>query len=196
MNLWAKLQGDAQDKNSKVSRKRLYWLAVLIFIGILLIVWGSEDKETELPEQVVELDNKSVAAEIYQEEQEIASNLEDILGRISGVGKVQVTIRLNNSHQKQYAFNSANSQKTIEESDQKGGSRITREQNDSSDILVVQGDRVPVVLVEEGAEIAGVLVVAEGAENPVLKRRLFEAAKQALGLEACKIEVLAGKGAE
>ncbi len=203
MNFLENFLGEIKDENQpkskinrKISRKRLYWLAILILAGILLIFLGSGTKEPEISEEVVQGESIAVSAGIYQEEQEIAASLKQILEQISGVGQVEVTVRLNNSHQKQYALNSANSNKTIEESDQSGGSRITREENDSSDILVVQGDQVPVVLAEEGAEIAGVLVVAEGADDPALKRTLFEAVRQALGLEACKIEILAGKGAE
>ncbi|MGB9904897.1 MAG: hypothetical protein ACPLQO_09570, partial [Desulfotomaculales bacterium] len=63
-------------------------------------------------------------------------------------------------------------------------------------VLLREAQReVPVVEEERASQIAGVLIIAEGAKDPVIKANLFRAAQVALGVEPQRIFVLpAGKG--
>ncbi len=77
------------------------------------------------------------------------------------------------------------------EHDNNGGDRQVREENVSSEIAVSGGSAL---LVEEKApQITGVLVVADGADDPVVKEELGEATAALLNLSPHQIRVLPRK---
>jgi stage III sporulation protein AG len=56
------------------------------------------------------------------------------------------------------------------------------------------GSDTPVVVSQTSPEIAGVLVLADGANDPVLKEKLVQAVETVLDLPAYKVIVLPRKG--
>ncbi|HAU31614.1 MAG TPA: hypothetical protein DCW46_04990, partial [Desulfotomaculum sp.] len=92
----------------------------------------------------------------------------------------------------QYAVNTNSSKKTTEEKDQVGGARSITEYTDSGQLVFTRNgqEETPVVEQTESSRVAGVLVVAQGAKDPEIKARLFEAVQVALGIEPQKVLVL------
>jgi len=116
-----------------------------------------------------------------------------MLEQISGAGRVEVTIQLATSTHNDYAINSDTGLKTTMEEDQNGGTREITENTGSSIVVITgssQGQEKPVVKREVAPEVAGVLVVAEGAREPVVKADLFRAVQVALGIQPHKIVVM------
>ena len=56
------------------------------------------------------------------------------------------------------------------------------------------GDRLPSI--REAAAIQGVVVVAEGAGDPLVRERLYAAVRSLLGLKAAQIAVIEGEGSD
>lgn len=134
--------------------------------------------------------------QIQAEEEYLAQRLEAMLHQISGVGQVDVSIRLEGSTTSEYAVNQSTGRKVMDENDQSGTSRVTTDITESGQLVVVRGDRgfeMPVVERELAPRVAGVLVVAEGARNPEIKAEVFRAVRVALGVEPHKILVVSKK---
>jgi len=173
-------------------------------MGLALIIIGNSSKPASNlvqkqaagePVEVQQLNNHSA---MLQEEEILAGRLKKMLSQLSGAGQVDVNVRLEASMRDRYAVNTTSSRKTTEEKDQAGGTRLTNENNDNGQLVLVrtgQGEN-PVVEEEQASRIAGVLVVAQGAKDPVVKARLFKAVQVALGIEPQKILVLPAQGGE
>jgi stage III sporulation protein AG len=66
--------------------------------------------------------------------------------------------------------------------------------NEQDDLVLLQsgngGSSTPVVVKELHPEIAGVLVLAEGANNPGLKEKLIQAVETVLNIPSYRVMVL------
>lgn len=196
------LLAGARDGGSKKGQKAL--LLALAALGIFLLLLGhsgigGEQKNASVdpgasPES--EMPSLPVQLQIQSEEEYLGQRLENLLQQICGVGRVEVSIRLEGSTTSEYAVNHTTGRKISDESDPAGSTRVTTDVSESGQLVVVRGDRgyeIPVVEREMAPRVTGVLVVAEGARNPGIKAELFRATRVALGVEPHKILVLSKK---
>lgn len=198
MSFWEKFWGSAGEGGlpPKKQRQQVIFLGGLVALGVLLLLLGHL-----VPPKGPQVGSGQPASETQVERQDftmacqeaaIEEKLRKMLSQVEGAGQVKVTVRLASSSLEEYAVNTTTSHKTTQEKDQGGGTRVTSE-NTSSDQLVLfrtgQGEK-PVVKQEVAARIAGVLVVADGARDPVVRDRLFRAVRVALGIEPHKVLVL------
>ena len=185
------------DYPPKLQKQKLLWLAGIIALGIVLLLIGSNNKQTQAPQPKTEIKDRAEPqfhsrSVMNQEEEILAGNLKKILIQIEGAGQLDVTVRLATSRHDRYAVNTTSSRKTTEEKDQIGGARLINENNDSGQLVLIRNGQEENPIVEEArsAQVAGVLVVAQGAKTPEIKARLFKAVQVALGIEPQKILVL------
>lgn len=193
-------------------RNKKFWLLLgAALLGVALMLLGGpgpgEHAETDRApagSQVTEKSREQVTVTsansmMTAEEREIAVELQRMLEQISGAGRVEVTVQLATSTHNDYAINSDTGIKTTEEQDQNGGTRRITENTGSSMVVItggVQGQEKPVIKREVAPEVAGVLVVAEGARMPQVKADLFRAVQVALGIQPHKIIVMNMKRGE
>jgi stage III sporulation protein AG len=111
---------------------------------------------------------------------------------------VKVTVKLAASTREDYAINTTAGSKTTQEKDQGGGTRVTTENTDTNQLVLIRegAGENPVVEQEQAAKVAGVLVVADGAGNPEVKANLFQAVRVSLGVEPQKIVILPSRKGE
>ncbi|WP_066637587.1 stage III sporulation protein AG [Desulfolucanica intricata] len=192
----------------KAQTKKISMLLGIAAFGVLLMLVGSfgsdskSEQESQANQLIKEQTSDSGLTEssgMTKTETELADKVRQLLSQIQGAGEVEVSVHLATSSQSQYAVNTVTGQKTTEEKDQGGGTRILTETTENGQLVLIRGDNgseVPVVAKESAPEIAGVLVVAQGAGDPQIKARLFEATRVALGVEAHKIMVMPKKEGE
>lgn len=175
-------KGEEGNNQRKWSR---YILVIVICIGMLALVWPmGKNQPVQVPET-------STSGSVERSQQKISQELENILSQVEGAGQVRVSISLNSDGLKSYASNTKNDVRETVEKDKSGGDRQVREENVSSEIAVSGGSAL---LVEEKApQITGVLVVADGADDPVVKEELGEATAALLNLSPHQIRVLPRK---
>jgi stage III sporulation protein AG len=184
----------------KKDLKYLPALLAILLIGIALLVPWQQDKQRTVS-------TSSYQKETGVEEQQIVTatngldsiefgleqRLENILSKIKGVGKVEVTLLLASGPRYDYAVNVSTIEKQVDEKDQSGGIRTTTEVTEDGQLVIVRSDRVggeePVVAQEYKPEIQGVLVVADGAENPKIKSNLLNAITTILDLDPHKVDI-------
>lgn len=187
----------------KLSRKKIWWLAGLMALGALLVMVGSGGDKKDMSGQENAQNKMTIPGEtaartaMEREEDALAGKLQDMLGQIQGAGLVKVTVKLAASTREDYAINTTTGSKTTQEKDQGGGTRVTTENTDTNQLVLIRAGsgENPVVEQEQAAKVAGVLVVADGAGNPEVKSNLFQAVRVSLGVEPQKIVILpSGKG--
>ncbi|MGQ9823408.1 MAG: hypothetical protein ACUVSK_00180 [Desulfotomaculales bacterium] len=194
-------RGEKNNYPPKQQRQKIIYLAIMVAAGVFLIILGngSRPSQPKMSQVVGEEKGKILisGSAMAQEEEAVAERLKDMLSRVEGAGRVDVTVRLASSKQDRFALNTTTGRKTTEEKDQTGGTRVITENTGNEQIVLLREAQreVPVVKEERASQIAGVLIVAEGAKDPVIKANLFRAAQVALGVEPQRIFVLpAGKG--
>ncbi|MEW6540211.1 MAG: hypothetical protein AB1402_01170 [Bacillota bacterium] len=197
-DLMAGATGGGSKKHQKVV------LLLLAALGVFLLLLGHLDLGASRPAVPVDAlaptepegSPPKARLQIQSEEEYLARTLEVMLRQISGAGLVDVVVRLEESTTSEYALNQTIGRRVTDEKDPAGSVRVTTEENDTGNLVVVRGDggsETPVVERETAPRVAGVLVVAEGARNPQIKAELFRATRVALGVEPHRILVLPKK---
>lgn len=122
----------------------------------------------------------------------LAAKLEDILSTVQGAGRVRVEVHLQRGPHYEYAANQTQTERRTEEQDSGGGRRTTTEQRDERELLAGRGEQDPLISQVEALQIAGVLVVAEGAADDRVRAALIEAVSTYLDVPVHRVMVLAG----
>ncbi|EOU1464329.1 stage III sporulation protein AG [Clostridium perfringens] len=196
-----------KDKMSKILKQKnitnliillllviMFYLVVSYFTGVNNI---TKSEKTNL-EKVSKEDMNSNSQEdsevlSYQEKQE--KDLERILGKINGVGSVDVVINFQSSEVKVPAVDNSSQKSTTEETDSEGGTRVNSQETDGDKIVMSNSSNgsEPVILKTEKPEVLGVMVVAEGAEDSKIKYEITKAISSLYNISVDKVNVLAMK---
>lgn len=172
------------------TEKIMFSVALLVVVAAILIFTGQDGKpvltikpEAE-PASAVPADHSGISALEKSLEEKIATNLESI----KGVGKTKVLVTCTSGLKKEYARDESITKRTSKESDKEGGTRATEEVTETNH-LVLAGNSNPVLIIEQRPEVAGVLVIAQGAGDPKIKEQIFEAVKTLLNIQPSKISI-------
>ena len=172
----------------------MFYLVVSYFTGVNNI---TKSEKTNL-EKVSKEDmnsNSQKDSEVlsYQEKQE--KDLERILGKINGVGSVDVVINFQSSEVKVPAVDNSSQKSTTEETDSEGGTRVNSQETDGDKIVMSNSSNgsEPVILKTEKPKVLGVMVVAEGAEDSKIKYEITKAISSLYNISVDKVNVLAMK---
>jgi stage III sporulation protein AG len=126
-------------------------------------------------------------------EAEMARSLEQTLSSIAGAGTVHVRLTLLAGPTVTPFYKTQAQSGVTREKAQDGSTRETTQSNDSREVIVqraASGQEVMPVMRRSRAEIAGVLVVADGAVRDPVRAQLHRATAIALGIPAHRIEVV------
>ncbi len=171
--------------NSKVK----YLLVIIISLGLLAIIWPTTKVQPDTSSTVSE--PKPVASSSSVKDS-LTGELESILAQIEGAGQVNVSLTLSSEGVKTYASNIRDEKRDIQETDNRGTKKTTTEQNITRDLAVSSGN--PLLVEEKRPDILGVLVVAEGANDPRITEKLTNATATLLNISPHKITVMPRKG--
>jgi stage III sporulation protein AG len=175
------------------------WQLLLLFgAGLLLLVFSGPwfGPRSSLPASTPTASvNEQPAAsdDLTPVEEELENRLAAILSAVDGAGSVQVNVTLKSGAEQVYAQNINKQDQTIQEKDQGSGNSTTNVVNEQDNLVLLQsasGANEPVVIREMHPEIAGVLVLAEGANNPGLREKLIQAVETVLDVPSYRVMVL------
>lgn len=180
--------------NSKKTIENLIVFLVLLIITIVSInvIWGN--KENISKENLTDDSYKVLAQEVNNgnisepEEYNLERELEDILSKISGVGKVQVLITYSETSQVIAMHNEVTNTSKTEETDTNGGTRVI-ESTDENKEIIVDSENKPITEKVIMPKIEGAIVIAEGGENITIKSNIIQAVSAVTGLATHKIQV-------
>lgn len=199
------------EKWSKDPKKFLTNIAVFFLLGVLLIIIGdvvgglvgSKESKSNIDKPTKQITEKSTEDEVEVSsnsssfpgskdyEEKLRKDVADTLIQIKGVGKVSIMIYFQGSSESIPATNTSDTNKKTEEEDKEGGKRTITESTQNSTV-VTTGDtsgNKALIIKELRPSIGGVMVVAEGADNSVIKEEISNAVKTLLSLPANKVVV-------
>lgn len=182
------------EKNNKKTIENLVVFLVLLIVTIVAIniIWGKdEEKKQDNQEDTgykVLADTSKTSnineAVAYNLEQE----LEDILSKIDGAGKVKVLITYSESNQIVAMYNENKNISVTEETDSAGGTR-TIESTDSNKEIILDGSNNPVTEKIIMPKIEGAIIIAEGGGDAIIKSSIVQAVSAVTGLASHKVQV-------
>jgi stage III sporulation protein AG len=173
---------------------QMWQLLLVLGVGLLLLVFSGSwltprsDPPASQPAPGVK-EQPAADDDLTPLEQELEDRLTTILGSVDGAGNVQVTLTFQSGITNVYA-------KNINKQDQTqsgGGNGATNQVNEQDDLALTQsssGSNTPVLVQELSPEIAGVLVLADGATNPGVREELVKAVETVLDIPAYRVMVL------
>lgn len=194
-------------KISMEQRKYIVVLLLMTIVGISLILFGNGKESSE---KTGEIDNlKDVSAEsnsffteknFYSLEREKEKQLVEVLAAIEGVGKVWVDITFAGEGKTEYAYDEQRTEKeNYAETENAAQVPLSKEVQYNRTLAVVskgQGQTEPIVVSKENPKIIGVLVVAQGADNPVVEADLLRSVETLLGVAAHEVVIMAADSKE
>lgn len=167
------------DKIKSIKHIQIY-IALLLGIIVLVIYFSTITTSTDNDNTI----DSSISTNHYIADLEI--RMENVLSQISGAGNVKVLITIEKDAEKVLAQN-------IEKKTVTNGDNTTITETTELVLINKNGSYVPVVLYETLPIIRGVVVVCQGAKDPMVKLQIINAVQAAVEVSSTKIEVLEGK---
>jgi stage III sporulation protein AG len=196
--MFAKMKLDFFTKGNKSEKdkKRISFLFIMFLTGLLLLMVSKNFIKQGNNKKA---DNSIIAPNTYKTsdpqtyEEKLEKRLEKEFANIDGVGKIEVIIMLKTSGEIVINKDIPNSKTQSDEVDSEGGTRQSI-QTDSREATVLinnsDGSTKPIILKELEPEISGVVIIAEGGDDILVKKNLINAAKVLLDVPMHKIEVM------
>ena len=183
---------------SKISVRKLKkdQILILLLTGVLLVVIALPSggtKETTGGERDSDQTEMPVQDSQTGYTQYLEQKLSDTLSQIEGAGEVTVMVTLKSSAEKVVEKDQTSDQETVTESDSQGGTRTTKQENQEESTVYAQGDgqdQSPYVSKELSPQIEGVVVVAQGGDQAVVKQNITEAVEALFVIESHKIRIM------
>ena len=181
----------------KQRKKEQLLTAVLVVVILLLAFWPSAaDHEKQEKQQTEEVQPQVQATETNADERKkLEDDLKRILLQVDGVGEVDVAVTMESTGRKLVEKDVPLSESSVDETG--NGTNSKKESKNSEEATVylenADGTKAPYVIEETMPVVRGVLVVAQGADDPQVVAEIKEAAMALFHLEAHKIKVMKKK---
>lgn len=187
-----------KEKFIKKSNKFNYMIILIIIAGVMILAVSyfnnssptflNYSNDTTLKENKKE-ENFNVSL-TYQDK--VKNELKNILTKIKGVGDVEVIIHFEGGEELIPALDSEKSTTVTEERDSNGGNRVNNNNKDGTKVVMSnQGSSTqPLILKKYNPKIIGILIVAEGADDPKLSYDLTKIVSSLYDISDSKVSVI------
>lgn len=182
---------NGKDKKKQIENIIVFIIILIITVLIINSMWSSNDKGSKDNNQ----DSSKVLAQTtsvnIEEQNDLETKLEDILGSIDGVGKVKVLIKYSESSTVVAMYNETTSESTTKENDKNGGSKDVKETENKKEIVYTdeKGENKPITEKVVMPVIEGAIITAQGAKDVNVKSSIVSAVEAITGLAVHKIQV-------
>jgi stage III sporulation protein AG len=172
-------------------RKLILTALLLVGVGIGFMVWGGMVKSqlpTTPPEQLTKGLTLVEAEHEYWSEGRLEREVASVLAQIKGAGRVVVDLHLAATEETKWLYREDRQERVTPSGD--GGE--TRDISIRLEPILKRSgsEEAPVSSGKTAPVISGVLVVAEGADDPTVQRQLGEATAVLLGIGLHRVIVL------
>ena len=181
-------------------RKILMYLIMLVAAGMLLMLWGRTERNAAHPEypQAVPVfayqpDETPPPGQSTRPERALEEELEAFFSLVEGAGRVRVMVSASGGRETVFAVDTTSNHSYLMEEDAGGGTRDQRQISTQEQTVIItdrNGLDQPLILREIEPRIEGVVIIAEGGDDPFVRDALTRAAIAVLGVEAHKVQVL------
>ena len=144
-------------------------LVVILLLGLLLLIAALPVKEREVPQMLSEEENGTEQEKEQKDwQQQMEEQLEKVLEKVKGVGAAEVILTCEGTEK----------------------NLVEKDEQDTVYTKDAKGNQIPYLTSQEYPKVLGVVVVAEGGDNPVIIRNIQEAVQVLFQVEAHKIKVM------
>lgn len=197
-NFLSKKEGETNKK--KLENIVVFIVILIITIIVINVIWNGEDKN-ENEKQTTD-SNKRLADTSYQNnntetadstnDDNMVTNLEEILSNIRGVGNVKVMITYAETSKTVPVYNEESTEENTEETDSEGGTRKVTQTDVKKEVIYEESDGGGKTLITQSIispTIEGAIITAEGAGDATVKTNIIQAVGAVTGLATHKIQV-------
>lgn len=194
--------------NKDISQKKkienlVFFLILLIIVVVAInLIWNPKESQnsntTNSEKQFVThntntavLASETSGTTAQSQEYILKEDLENILSNIDGAGKVQVMITYTESSEVKAMYNESTKESTTEETDSTGGVRTIAQVDSSKEVVYTEDDgkKVPITEKVIMPKVEGAIILAEGANDALIKNNIILAVEAVTGLSTHKIQV-------
>ncbi|MCL1787520.1 MAG: hypothetical protein FWG38_06000 [Defluviitaleaceae bacterium] len=189
------------------NRKLAFYLVALVALGVFALLLGRNTpspahdtlpltEASHRPEALFAASPPAYSPEAFAQERALEARLEAFFTLVEGAGRVRVMVSPLTGRETIFAVDVNKSESFSAEQDAQGGTRETRQQQSQEKTVMVtdrQGTDRPLVLRETEPTLRGVVIIAQGGDNPMVRDALTRAARAVLGLDAHQIQILTGE---
>ncbi len=182
--------------NLKIKKLEKNQVLILFLCGVLLMIIAVPIKEKDYGDgksQIIEYEGfqedtgKESASYVKNMEQE----LEQMLSQMEGAGEVACMLTLSQTTEYVIEKDLEVSEDVVTETDSQGGQRTTNQSSRSETTIYNEKENgKPYVRKEILPKVEGVLVIADGGNNPVVVKNITESLQALFGIETHKIRIV------
>lgn len=188
------VQNDNKDSKKKIENLVVFIIILIITIIAINTIWSDDKNDSK----TISNSNKQLAStnttndiSDNNSQENLKADLETILSKINGVGKVNVLITYTESSQIVAMYNENTKETSTEEKDETGGTRTIKESDTQKDVIYQEenGEKKPITQKTIMPKIEGAIITAQGASNIDVKTNIIQAVEAVTGLATHKIQV-------
>lgn len=186
---------EGKDGKKKIENLVVFLIILIITFIAINKIWEHDSKKSNQEDelQMQNTTNKQLAVQASSNvATDLQVNLENILTKISGVGKVSVLITYSESSQIVPLYDETTSETSTEETDTSGGKRVTTDTNKQKQAIMQEntsGEKGIITQKTVSPKIEGAIIIAQGGDNANVKAQIIQAVEAATGLATHKIQV-------
>lgn len=177
----------------KWDKKKPNWnyLIILLLLVLCYIVIDFFSASKNVKVNVSKEEETKVVNALLNYEQNQKNELKYILGQMDGVGRVDVMLYFESGEEQVPAIDITRSVNSTEETDNEGGKRVNNQNNDGSKVVMTNSGmkNEPFVLKVNKPKLTGVMVIAEGAGDEIIKFNISKAVSKLYDIELEKVYV-------
>lgn len=185
------------DGDNKRKIENLVFLLVVLVVTIIAInsIWGNNDKVEQTTNTNKQLASINLKNEEIENEESLEEKLESILTKMNGVGSVDVMLTYTESTQIIPIYNKNEKISNTKEEDSGGGKREIEETDISEQVVYKEEEGKSIIATQKtvSPKIEGAIIIAEGAQDSIVKNNIIQAVEAATGLATHKIQVFERK---
>lgn len=176
--------------NNKKNIENLVVFLILLIITVIAInmIWSKDEDQPEEEEasyKVLASENSNIKENT---EYDLQTELEDILSKMDGIGKIDVLITYSQTSTVVPMYSKTESSTVTEETDSGGGTRKQESSNLNKEVIT-DGDNKAITQTVILPKVEGAIVIAEGGGNATIKANIIQAVSAVTGLATYKVQV-------
>ena len=177
--------------NNKKNIENLVVFLILLIITVIAInmIWGKEEEQVEEQASYKVLASQTENSNIIEEDEyDLQAELEDILSKMDGIGKIDVLITYSQTSTVVPMYSKTESSTKTEETDSGGGTRKQESSNVNKEVIT-DGENNAITQTVMFPKVEGAIVIAEGGGNVTIKSNIIQAVSAVTGLATYKVQV-------
>lgn len=172
-------------------------IVVVLILGALMIVlgnsfFGGNPPGTDAASKSQPKEEESNQAQ-NTDQRNLEKRLETIFSKVEGAGEIKVMVTTTNGNELILAEETKSENQTTTESGQQGDQRTIENSSTENKVVLLEnqdGSTKPLILKEMEPKVEGIVIVAQGGGDVLVKDSLTKAAQALLNVPAHKIEIL------